>query len=127
MSCLFYGSMATRVTRVNESRQFTPDLRHWTSEYSDEGQFPMHVFLVFQDGSQSFMKTFVSYLDFCDLQGGLGVPCISVRLLSFKIHISQQKQVGLMFDVVTLRGPFTLGRLALYMLLPKSSHSPANF
>ena len=23
---------------------------------SDEGQFPMHVFLVFQDGSQSFMQ-----------------------------------------------------------------------
>lgn len=39
----------------------------------DEEEFPMHVFLVFQDGSQNFMKTFVSYFNFCDLQGGLGV------------------------------------------------------
>ena len=30
----------------------------WGTELviSDEGQFPVHVFLVFQDGCQSFMK-----------------------------------------------------------------------
>ena len=56
------------------------------------------------------------------------MPCISVRSLSFRIHISQHKQVGLMFDATSLfQGPFTLGRLPLYMLVPKSSYCPESF
>lgn len=38
----------------------------WGTELaiSDEGEFPMHVFLVFQDGSQNFMQRSFPTLSF---------------------------------------------------------------